>query len=99
MAIILGGARIILICLGAYLGGRFGGDSRQFNRLYGLSFLSQAGVSLGLANEVVRRFPDWGPQAATLMIAAISLNQMIGPVTFKYSLTQVREGTSSVSGG
>ncbi|MBI1929273.1 cation:proton antiporter [Candidatus Poribacteria bacterium] len=99
MAIMLGGVRIILICLGSYLGGRFSGDSRQFNRLYGLGFLSQAGVSLGLANEVVRRFPDWGPQAATLMIAAISLNQMIGPITLKYSLTQVREGTSSVSGG
>ena len=94
MAIIFGFVRFILICLGFYLGGTVGGDPVQFKRLYGLGFLTQAGVSLGLVSEVARRFPDWGPQAATIIIAVIGMNQVIGPVTFKYALTRVREVAS-----
>ena len=94
MAMILGVVRFILICLGFYLGGSVSGDPAQFNRLYGLGFLTQAGVSLGLVNEVVRRFPDWGPQAGTIIIAVIGINQVIGPITFKYALTRVGETAS-----
>ncbi|MEC8931178.1 MAG: hypothetical protein VYB08_07150, partial [Candidatus Latescibacterota bacterium] len=53
---------------------------------YGISFLTQAGVSLGLALEVVRRFPDWGAVFATIAVAAISINQLIGPVAMKLAL-------------
>ncbi len=53
---------------------------------YGISFLTQAGVSLGLALEVVRRFPDWGPDFATIAVSAISINQLIGPVAMKVAL-------------
>ena len=94
MAMILGVVRFILICLGFYLGGSVSGDPAQFNRLYGLGFLTQAGVSLGLVSEVVRRFPDWGPQAGAIIIAVIGINQVIGPITFKYALTRVGETAS-----
>ncbi|MBT3343213.1 MAG: hypothetical protein HN712_06940 [Gemmatimonadetes bacterium] len=53
---------------------------------YGISFLTQAGVSLGLALEVVRRFPEWGEAFATIAVAAISINQLIGPVAMKLAL-------------
>lgn len=55
-------------------------------RWYGISFLTQAGVSLGLALEVVRRFPEWGETFATIAVAAISINQLIGPVAMKIAL-------------
>ncbi|MBT7452623.1 MAG: hypothetical protein HN796_01960 [Gemmatimonadetes bacterium] len=53
---------------------------------YGISFLTQAGVSLGLALEVVRRFPEWGTAFATIAVAAISINQLIGPIAMKMAL-------------
>jgi hypothetical protein len=32
------------------------------------------------------RFPEWGAALATLAVATISLNQLIGPVLFKKAL-------------
>jgi len=91
MAIILMLVRGVMVFFGSYLGGRFSGNPAKFNKLSWMGFLTQAGVSLGLASEVVRRFPDWGPQLATMVIAVIGLNEMVGPIAFKYSLTQVGE--------
>ncbi len=61
----------------------------------GLSFITQAGVSLGLAGIVMRRFPEWGAALATTIVAIISLNQIIGPVTFKFALNAVGEARAS----
>jgi hypothetical protein len=56
-----------------------------------LSFVTQAGVSLGLAGIVVHRFPDWGAALATTIVAVIALNQIVGPIAFKYALEAVGE--------
>jgi hypothetical protein len=61
----------------------------------GLSFVTQAGVSLGLAGIVMSRFPDWGPALATTIVGIIALNQVIGPVTFKLALSRVGEARGS----
>jgi Kef-type K+ transport system membrane component KefB len=76
---------------GSYLGGRASGDREQYNRLSGLGFITQAGVSLGLATELMRRFPAWGPELATVIIAVIGINQLIGPIMLKYSLEKAGE--------
>ncbi|MBT4500983.1 MAG: hypothetical protein HOC74_24850 [Gemmatimonadetes bacterium] len=55
-----------------------------------MAFLTQAGVSLGLAMEVVRRFPEWGNDFTTVVVAVIAINQMIGPIAMKQAL--VRSG-------
>ena len=91
IAIILVLVRGVMIFFGSYLGGKFSGDPAKFNRLSWMGFLTQAGVSIGLASEVMRRFPGWGPQLATMVIAVIGLNQVVGPIAFKYSLIQVDE--------
>jgi len=79
---------------GAYLGGRWGGDPPAHNRVAGMAYLTQAGVSLGLALEVVRRFPEWGQAFATVVVAAISVNQLIGPITMRSVLFRVGEARS-----
>ena len=78
------------IFLGAYTGGHLGGDPPRFNRIAGMAFLTQAGVSLGLAMEVVRRFPEWGIEFTTVVVAVIAVNQMVGPIAMKQAL--VRSG-------
>ena len=72
------------LCLfgGCWLGARRNPDMPWL----GVSFLTQAGVSLGLALEVVRRFPEWGEAFAAIAVAAISINQLIGPVAMKLAL-------------
>lgn len=83
--------RFILIWLGAYLGGRLGGDPPRFRRMAGFAFITQAGVSLGLAGIITNRFPGWGAALATTIVAIIALNQIIGPIAFKFALGAVGE--------
>ena len=91
IAVLLVAVRFLLIWLGAYLGGLASGDPIRFRQMSGLSFITQAGVSLGLAGIVMRRFPEWGEALATMIVAVIALNQIIGPVAFKFALNAVGE--------
>lgn len=91
VAILLVGVRAGAIYLSAYAGGRLGGDPPRFNRIAGLAYLTQAGVSLGLALEVTRRFPGWGDAFVTVIVAVIAVNQMIGPIAMKQALVRAGE--------
>ena len=91
VAVLLVGVRFALIWLGAFAGARLAGDPRPFHRLSGLSYVTQAGVSLGLAEIIARRFPEWGPALAVTVVAVITLNQIVGPVALKYALGAVGE--------
>ena len=46
--------------------------------------------------EVVRRFPEIGMPIQTILIAAITINQIIGPMAFKYGLNKVGESNLKV---
>lgn len=91
LALLLVVVRAAAIFLSAYLGGRLSGDPPAENRIAGMAYLAQAGVSLGLALEVVRRFPEWGDLFVTVVVAVISINQMVGPITMKQALVRVGE--------
>ncbi len=84
-------ARLILINIGSYFSGKLSKTPPKIYKNAWLGFITQAGVSLGLLTEVVRRFPDIGPSIQTILIAAIIMNQIIGPIAFKYGLIKVGE--------
>ncbi len=86
VAVLLVSVRLLGVFVGAYVGGRLGGDPPRFNRVAGMAYITQAGVSLGLALEVLRRFPDWGQSFVTIVVAVIAINQVIGPITMKQAL-------------
>jgi Kef-type K+ transport system membrane component KefB len=91
VALVVVGLRCALIWVGAYLGAFFAKDPAAFRVYSGPSFITQAGVSLGLAGIVMKRFPEWGTQLATLIVAVIAINQVIGPGGFKFALNRVGE--------
>jgi Kef-type K+ transport system membrane component KefB len=91
IAVLVAAVRFALIWVGGYLAATGAGDPPVFRRMAGLSFVTQAGVSLGLAGIVVHRFPDWGAALATTIVAIIALNQIVGPIAFKYALEAVGE--------
>ncbi|MCP5050271.1 MAG: cation:proton antiporter [bacterium] len=84
-------ARTVMIWLGSTISSRLSGDPPTIYKYTWLGFLTQAGVSLGLLAEVVRRFPNdnIGISIQTILVAAITLNQIIGPIALKYSLFKV----------
>jgi Kef-type K+ transport system membrane component KefB len=53
--------------------------------------VSQAGLTLGLSVVIVRTFPQIGPSFGSLAIAAVAINEMIGPVLFKFALDRAGE--------
>lgn len=91
LAILLVVVRAGLILIGGYAGARIAGDPPEFQKTSGWAFITQAGVSLGLAGMIIRRFPDWGHALATAVVAVIAINQIIGPVALKYALVRVGE--------
>jgi hypothetical protein len=54
-------------------------------------FFSLAGVSIGLATLVQRQLPEIGHSLSTVVLAVISINQIIGPIMFKIALNRVGE--------
>ncbi len=59
------------------------------------AMIPQAGVSISLAAIVAIQFPDWGAIMATLIVAAIAINELVGPVLFARGLKQARESQDS----
>jgi Kef-type K+ transport system membrane component KefB len=90
-ALVLVALRGAFIYAGAFLGGRLSADPKRFQQASGLGFLTQAGVSLGLAKLITERFDSFGVELATLLVATIAINQLIGPVAFKQALNFVGE--------
>ena len=97
IAVLLVAVRFSLVWVGAYFGAVSSGDPPRFRQMSGLSYVTQAGVSLGLAGIVMRRFPEWGGPLATTIVAIIALNQIIGPIAFKYALNAVGEARARAS--
>jgi len=83
--------RTVMLYAASYISGRLSCDPPRIYKNTWLGFITQAGVSLGLLAEVARRLPEIGIPIQTILIAAITLNQVIGPVAFKYALFKVGE--------
>ncbi|MEO1051521.1 MAG: cation:proton antiporter [Bacteroidota bacterium] len=91
VALMLFVIRLVTMIVGAYVGGTLAGDPPLFNRIGWMPYVTQAGVGLGLATIVANNFTGWGNEFATVIIATIVINQIIGPPLFKWSLNMVGE--------
>lgn len=90
--------RIITMIIGAWLGGTIAGDSLKQNMIGWMPYVTQAGVGLGLVMVVATKYTGWGNEFATILIAVIVLNQIVGPPLFKWALTYLGESHVKASG-
>ena len=56
-----------------------------------MGFIAQAGLSLGLAARVQRELPEIGAVIATLVVAAVVVNQLVGPIAWQRAIVAARE--------
>ncbi|MEJ2638014.1 MAG: cation:proton antiporter [Desulfosarcinaceae bacterium] len=91
VALALFGVRLAGIFIGAFTGGMAAGEPLRSNRIAWMCYVTQAGVGLGLAREVTVEFSQWGAVFATIMIAVIVLNQVLGPPLLKWALVLAGE--------
>lgn len=83
--------RMVLTYSGTVLGARMGKASPKMLKYGWMGFISQAGVSLGLAITISRTFPGWGSRLEMFIIAIITVHEIIGPVLLKYALDRSGE--------
>lgn len=70
----------------SYLGHSLARDPRDWRWQSHTAFISQAGVTLGLASIVAHQLGSAGAQLAMLAVAVVGINELIGPVAFKQTL-------------
>jgi Kef-type K+ transport system membrane component KefB len=91
IAVALAFARIALTWIASQLGHALARDPPVIRR-YGFSaFISQAGVTIGLASIARQQLGEVGAGLSTLLIAVIGINELIGPIAFKLGLVRAGE--------
>jgi Kef-type K+ transport system membrane component KefB len=66
-------------------------DDPRLGKLLWMGLVSQAGVTFGLAALVARTFPTFGPPAEVLLVAMVTLHELVGPVLTRRALIQSGE--------
>ena len=56
-----------------------------------MGFVAQAGLSLGLAARLQRELPGIGSSVAAVVIAAVVVNQLIGPILWERAILAAGE--------
>jgi Trk K+ transport system NAD-binding subunit/Kef-type K+ transport system membrane component KefB len=91
IALVIFGARLISLFVSGYVGSTTAGDPGHYRWISWMPYVTQAGVGVGLATIIATEYGDWGSRFATVMIAVIVLNQLVGPPLFKWALHLVKE--------
>lgn len=91
IALGLSSARALVTIVTAAWASRVARDPAVIRRWGWSSLISQAGLTLGLSVVIVRTFPEFGEGFRSLVIATVALNEMVGPVLFKYALDRTGE--------
>ena len=91
IALIIFFVYIFALLIGSFSANAFAQNPKLYRRVGWMPFVTQAGVGFALVYELAHGFPDWGNQFATIIIAVIVLNQLIGPPLYKWAITLVRE--------
>lgn len=76
---------------GAWLAARRGGFPAPVQRLMGLSIFAQAGLAVGLVLVTRQRFPDIAPTVTTVVLGAVVVFEIAGPLCARVALDRSGE--------
>ncbi|MGC4091572.1 MAG: sodium:proton exchanger [Polyangiaceae bacterium] len=96
VALALCTARALNTIVIARFAARLLGDAPSIRNWSWSSLISQAGLTLGLSVVVARAFPEFGEGFRSLAIACVAINEMVGPVLFKFALDRAGETDTHV---
>ncbi len=85
-------SRMALKFAGNYLGAVLAGEEKIIKNISWMGFIGQAGIAVGLATIIENTLPGAiGSQFKTILIASVVINELMGPIFFKYILIKSRE--------
>jgi Kef-type K+ transport system membrane component KefB len=73
--------------VGARFGARRAGFPEVVQRLLGFSIFAQAGLAIGLVLVTKQRFPALAPTVSTVVLGAVAVFELFGPLTARFALT------------
>ena len=92
---VLGVAYVVCRAGGKFLGARLGARRtalpEHVRGLLGFGLMSQAGLAVGLTLAINRRFPDFAPPVVTVVLAAVAIYEMVGPVSARLAIIKSGE--------
>lgn len=97
VAIALCGARALTTIAAHAVGARAAQDPPAVRKWGWAPLISQAGLTLGLSVIIERTFPTFGTGFRSLVIATVAINEVIGPILFKFSLDRSGESEGASS--
>ena len=90
-ALALVGVRAVAIFVGTDVGARIGRSPDVVRRTAWSAFISQAGVALGMAELLSRKFPTWGADLYGFFVGMVAIHELTGPILAKWSLDRAGE--------
>jgi len=91
MALLLCAVRAVATWGAHWLAARGPGMHPVVKRWGAAPLVSQAGLTLGLSVVIEKAFPQFGVGLRSLAIAAVAVNELIGPILFKIALDRNKE--------
>jgi Kef-type K+ transport system membrane component KefB len=91
VALYLAGVRAIVTWGVHRIGSRIANDEPIVKKWGWSSLVSQAGLTIGMSVLVARAFPSFGEGFRSLAIATVAINELVGPVLFKFALDRLGE--------
>jgi|GEM_PF-1548273 len=82
--------RVIILYFSSYLAANTIREDGKIRHWSFMGFVGQAGVSIGFAKIIASIFP-FGEVFQTLVLAVVGINQVIGPVMFRFALKKCKE--------
>lgn len=86
MALAITLARAAVYFIAGRVGGKVGGESSLVQRSAWLTYLPQAGVTLGLVGLAAAKVPSLSEPILTLGMAVVAINLLVGPITLRLAL-------------
>ena len=60
-------------------------------RFLGFGLMAQAGLAVGLVLAIDRRFVEYSAIVSTVVLAAVVIHEMIGPISTRFAIVQSGE--------
>lgn len=83
--------RLLSTIVATKLSARLGRDQDEVRRFGWAPLISQAGLTLALSHTIEREFPNIALGMRALVISTVAVNEVVGPILFKYALERCRE--------
>lgn len=91
IAIVLFSLRLVAMFTGSYFGGVIANNPVKHNKVGWMTYITQAGIGIGLSAIIADAYPDWGKEFEIVIISIIILNLIAGPPMLKFAINYIGE--------